>query len=459
MTNLNLNVDRPLPDLDCDVVWPGDEGWDKARLAWNLAVDQHPAAVAFPETPAEVVEIVDYARANGLRVAAQGTGHGASALGDLADTILVKTSRMTRVSIYERTRRARAEAGALWQDVVPPAAEVGLVALHGSSPDVGVVGYTLGGGMGWLARSHGFAANSVLAVELVTADGRFVRADRDTEPDLFWAVRGGGGSFGIVTAIEFRLYPLTEVYAGWLMFPLERAAEVLHTWRDWVETVPDEITSVGRLLQLPPIPDIPEPLRGKSFAVIEAASTLDAVETEELLRPLRALGPAMDTFAVLPASALSTLHQDPDHPVPGLGQGALLDDLPAAAVDAFVANAGAGSGSPLLSVEVRHMGGALARPSAEQGALGSTDAQFAFFGIGIPMTPEMGAAVEARLDTLLEVLAPWRSERSYMNFVERPTKGGRGLFAEQAYARLRRIKQAVDPRELIRANHPIPAAR
>jgi hypothetical protein len=457
MSNLNLNVDPPLPELEGDVVWPGQEGWDEARRAWNLAADQHPAAVAFPESAADVVQIVNYARENGLRVTVQGTGHGAMSLGDLADTILVRTTRMTRVSIYPRSRRARAEAGALWQDVVAPAAEVGLVALHGSSPDVGVVGYTLGGGMGWLARSHGFAANSVLAVELVTADGRLVRADRENEPDLFWAVRGGGGSFGVVTAIEFRLYPLTEVYAGWLMFPFERAGEILQAWRLWVETVPDEVTSVGRLLQLPPIPDIPEPLRGKSFVVVEAASTLGQAETDTLLRPLRALEPAMDTFAVLPAAALSSLHQDPDHPVPGLGEGALLDDLTPEAVDAIVAGAGPGSGSPLLSVEVRHMGGALARPSVEHGAIGSMDAGYAFFGVGIPMTPELGAAVERTLDGLLEALAPWRAERSYFNFSERPGDG-RGLFGEQAYARLRRIRRAVDPGELFQSNHPIPAA-
>ena len=261
-----------------------------------------------------------------------------------------------------------------------------------------------------------------------------------------------------MTAIEFRLYPLTEVYAGWLLFPFERAGEVLHAWREWVETVPETVTSVGRLLQLPPIPDISEPLHGKSFVVVEAACTIPEVEAEELLRPLRALEPVLDTFALVPAAALSTLHQDPEHPVPGLGEGVLLDDLTPEAIDALAATAGPGSDSPLLSVEVRHMGGALAKASPEHGALGSIDAGFVFFGVGVPMTAELGAAVEAHLDRLLDALAPWRAERSYFNFAERSTDG-RGLFAEQAYARLRRIKQAVDPLELIRSNHPIPAAR
>jgi FAD/FMN-containing dehydrogenase len=154
----------------------------------------------------------------------------------------------------------------IWIEVVEAAAEHGLAALAGSSPDVGVVGYTLGGGLSWLVRKYGLAANKVTAVELVTADGRLVRADRDNEPDLFWALRGGGGSFGVVTALEFRLYPLTEVYAGVMFWPVERAAEVLNAWREWTATVPDEMTSVGRILQLPPLPDVPEPLRGRSFA-------------------------------------------------------------------------------------------------------------------------------------------------------------------------------------------------
>jgi FAD/FMN-containing dehydrogenase len=257
--------------IDGHVVLPGEEGWDLARRAWNLAADQRPVAVAFAESAADVVAIVDFARVRGLRVATQATGHFAGSLDGLEDTILVKTSRMRGLEVDPETRTARAEAGVLWEEVTLAAAEHGLAGLAGSSPDVGVVGYTLGGGLGWLARRYGLAANSVLAVEVVTADGRLVRADRDTEPDLFWAVRGGGCSFGIVTAIEFALYPVAEVYAGILFFPAERAAEVLNAWSAWVEETPEEITSAGRLMQFPPIPDVPEPLRGRSFVMVEAA--------------------------------------------------------------------------------------------------------------------------------------------------------------------------------------------
>ncbi len=249
---------RPLREnMDGEVVGPHDADWDEARLAWNLAVDQRPAAVALPESAFDVVAVVAFAREHGLRVAPQGTGHNAGALGDLSGTILVKTLRMRGVEIYPRARTARAEAGVLWGEVVEAAAEHGLAALAGSSPDVGVVGYTLGGGLSWLARKHGIGANQVTAIEGITASGEFFRTDRDNEPDLFWALRGGGGSFAIVTAIEFNLFPIEEVYAGILWFPVERAAEILKVWRAWTDDLPDEMTSVGRILQLPPIPEIP----------------------------------------------------------------------------------------------------------------------------------------------------------------------------------------------------------
>jgi FAD/FMN-containing dehydrogenase len=294
-------------NLAGELVVPGDPSWDEARLAWHLAVDQRPEAVAIPENLHDVIEIVLWAREEGFRVAPQGTGHNAPALGDLAGTVLLKTHRMRGVAIDPVSRTARAEAGAIWIDVVKAAAEHGLAALAGSSPDVGVVGYTLGGGLSWLARKHGIGANQVTAIELVTADGEFRRVDRENEPDLFWALRGGGGAFGVVTAIEFNLFPITEVYAGHLFFPVERAGEVLRAWRDWTETVPDEITSVARILQLPPIEEIPEPLRGNSFAVLQAIySGDDFDEARRLVDELRALGPAMDTSTSCRSRASAT---------------------------------------------------------------------------------------------------------------------------------------------------------
>jgi FAD/FMN-containing dehydrogenase len=435
----------------------GDSGWDAARQAWNLSVDQRPVAVVFPEAAEDVVAVVEVAGAHGLRVAAQGTGHSAGPMGPLEGTILVKTSRMRGVEIDAQANRARVQAGTLWGEVTPAAAEHGLAALAGSAKDVGVVGYTLGGGIGWLARRHGLACSSVLAVEAVTADGRIVRADAGSEPDLFWALRGGGGSFAIVTALEFALHPIAEVYAGALFWPLARAAEVLHAWRELVAAAPVELTSLGRLMQFPPIPDIPEPFRGRMFVLVEAAYCGPEADGAALLRTLRELGPELDTLATIPLDGLSELHMDPPQPVPFAGDGMLLSELPADTVDALVGIAGAGSGSPLLSVEVRHLGGALANASASNGALSSIDAGFALYAVGIAMDADMKAAVQAHATKVQDALAAWGAGRSFMNFTERSADPGELLDAA-TYARLRSVKAEYDPDNVIRGNHSISAA-
>jgi hypothetical protein len=441
--------------LQGTVVTPADEQWNEARQAWNLAVDQQPELVVLAESAEDVARTVAFAVENGLRVAPQGTGHNASALGPLDGAVLLKTSRMQGVTVDPETRTARAEAGVVWLDVVTAAAEHGLAPLAGSSPDVGVVGYTLGGGLSWLGRKYGLAANNVTAVELVTADGRIVRATRDEEPDLFWAVRGGGGAFGVVTALEFDVFPIEQVYAGILWFPFERAGEVLQAWREYVAAgVPDELTTVGRLLQFPPIPEIPEPVRGKSFVVVEAIYLGDEAEGAKLIEPLRALGPVMDTIAMISTEQLSHLHMDPEHPVPGAGDGDLLAELTPEAIDAFVAAAGPGSGSSLLTVELRHLGGAIGRPAPEHGAISAFDAEFAVFAAGIAPTPELKAKVHTDMKALLDGLAPWVSQQTYMNFRE-SREDARRFVPEQAYHRLRRIKSAVDPHDVIRSNHPI----
>jgi FAD binding domain-containing protein len=448
-------VDDLRSRLTGDAYTPSDEAYAVERLGWNLSADQNPALIALVETAQDVVEVVNYARANGLRVAPQGTGHSAAALESLENTILLKTSRMRGVTIDVEGRSARAEAGTIWTDVTEPASEHGLVALHGSSPNVGVVGYSLGGGIGWLARSHGMAANSVTAIEIVTADGRLRRIDHETEPELFWAVRGGGGSFGIVTAIEFDLYPLTEIYAGWLIFPIERSSEVLHAWRDWTQTVPDTVTSVGRILRLPPFEDIPEPLRGRQIVVIEAAYQGTQAEGDALIAPLRALGAEMDTFAVMPASGLTRLHQDPEDPVPGAGDGSMLAAGPAEAIDAFVAAAGPDSGSTLLSTELRHIGGAVGRHVPGNGAA-RLEGEYVMFGVGIAATPEMHDKAVADVRNIQRALEPW-STHNYFNFSEM-AGGGEEQFDSDTYALLQEVKDLYDAGDLIVSNHPIKPA-
>ena len=438
------------------LVFPHQEEWDAARRAWNLAVDQHPAVVALPETADEVAEAVRYARDHGLRVAPQSTGHNAAPLGDLSDALLLKTERLRSVEVDVERRVAHVGGGAVWADVTHATAPHGLAALAGSAHDVGVAGYSLGGGISWLARKYGLAANNLEAVEIVTADGRIVRADADNEPDLFWAVRGGGGNFGVVTSLEIRLYPISEVYAGTLFFPAERLTEVLHAWREWTDDVPEEMMSVGRFMQFPPLPDIPEPLRGNSFALVEGVYIGDEETGSQLIEPLRTLGPAMDTFATIPTEQLEKLHMDPPGPVPGTGDGMMLADLPPQAIE------GLGwlleQESSLLSVEIRHLGGELGRARPENGAFASVDAAYIMFAVGIAATPEMAAAVDSEVEYVKDALAPWDAGRMYMNFAEKP-RAGTVLFGGEAFHRLREVKAAYDPENVFRGNHSIAPAR
>ena len=239
------------------VATPHDSDWDEARQAWNLAADQRPAAVALVEGADDIAAVIGFARHHDLRVTAQGTGHGALALGPLGDTIMIKTQRMRRIEVDPEARTARVEAGALAMEVGEAAQAHGLSSLPGSAPDVGVVGYTLGGGLSWLGRRHGFACNRVAAIELVTAEGEVRRVDADSDEDLFWALRGGGGGYAVVSALELHLLPIAEVHAGALVFPAEVGADAVRAYRDWAAEVPDEVTSIVRFLRPPPSPTCP----------------------------------------------------------------------------------------------------------------------------------------------------------------------------------------------------------
>jgi FAD binding domain/Berberine and berberine like len=441
-----------------ELVMRGEEQWDSARAAWNLAIDQAPAMVARPSNTDEVAAVVNLARERGLRVAVQAEGHGAGALAGVGDgTLLLKTGRMTGAEIDADSRKARVGAAAKWRDVSALASPESLAALSGSSAEVGVVGYTLGGGHGWLARKHGLACNSVIAAEVVTADGRFVRTDLDNEPDLFWALRGGGGSFGVVTALEFELYPLPELYAGMFAWPWERTSDVLHAWGEWVSGLPDEMGTWARILQVPPLPDIPELVRGRSLVVVEAAYLGAEESGSELLRPLRDLGPELDTFAAVPPAVLGHLHMDPEDPVPFAMRGQMLDGLPGAAIDAIIEAAGPDSGSPLLSLELRLLGGALSQAPPEAGALASLDHAFLTLGVGMVMGPDMASAINGHLDLVSNALEPWDSGVTYANFIDVPIDTRR-CYPPATFNRLQEVKARYDPDDLFRANHPIPAA-
>ena len=438
------------------LILPSDPEWANARHSFNLAIDMQPAAVAFPHDVRDVVAVIDHAREHGLRVAPQATGHNPGPLGSLGQTILVDVSEMQDVSIDPIAQRVRVGAGVKWEKVTPGLSEHGLAGLHGSSPDVGIAGYSLGGGMGWLARKYGLQTNSVTAIELVTADGRPRRVDATHEPDLFWALRGGNGNYGVVTAIEFAVYPVEELYAGVMFFPFERSSEVLHEWAALLPGLPEEMMTWAAMLHFPDAPFVPEGIRGGSFTVVYGAFLGTEDEGRRLLRGVRGLGPVMDTFAMVPPAELADLAMDPPDPLPYDTAHHLLGDLTPAAVDAVVTAAGPGSGASLEMVQLRHMGGALARRSPGAGARATLPGTVSMFSLGVLEDEDKAAAVTTSLERISNALLPWR-EGDYPNFVEVPTDAS-SFFDAAAWTRLRAVKAQYDPDDLFRGNHHIPPA-
>jgi FAD/FMN-containing dehydrogenase len=438
------------------VLVPGAPGWDEARGAFNLLVDQRPVAIVMAADEHDVRVTVRYARERGLRVSGQSTGHNAGPLGSLDDTIIVNVSGLKEVTIDADAHRVRVGAGVRWEEVVPRLSELGLAALHGSSPDVGIAGYSLGGGMGWLARKHGLQTNSVTAFEVVTADGHLIRTDQMHEPDLFWALRGGGGNYAIVTAIEFAVYPYAELYAGAYFFPFERVREVLHAWRELLPTLPDELMTWAAVLHFPPDPALPDHLRGQSYTVVWGVHIGSEDEGRRLMAPIRDLGPIMDTFAMVPPAELGDLAMDPRSPLPFRSSHDLLDGVTPEGIDALVDTIGPGSGANVALVQLRHMGGALGRVTDTAGARATLPGEISLFSLGVVMDAEGEREVHRSL-AAIELATKRFKTGYYPNFVEEPADAS-AFYEPATWQRLREIKSLYDPSDLFKANHAIPPA-
>ncbi|MBL7523030.1 FAD-binding oxidoreductase [Frankia sp. CNm7] len=463
------------------VLLPGDDGYDVARAAWNLAVDQRPAAIAYAGDAGEVAEVLRAATAAGLRVAPQGTGHNAGPLPPLSEVVLLRTSGMVGVRVDAESRRARVRAGARWIDVLAATGPLGLGTLHGSGPGVGVVGYSLGGGIGWYSRALGLQANSVTAIDLVTADGTALRVDADHDRELFWALRGGGGSFGVVTALEFALHPARPAVAGLLAWDWSRTHAVLDRWARWTTDLPDEAATSFRIQRMPATGPVPPRLRGRTLAVVGGAllDHDDDASARRLLGPLRALRPEVDTFAATvppglghgadgvagaPGSAGGIGFGDfggfSDFgafraPAPVIADSVLLSRLPPAAVDAFTAAAGPGSGSTHDLVELRHLGGALARRPPDAGSLPLVDGQFLMVSSTVADSAAARRRGRSEARGIVAALHPYASGTSCLNFTTRQVDVSTG-YQPESWSRLRAMRRAVDPAELLVANHPVP---
>ena len=381
----------------------------------DVAIDPQPALIVEASSVADVRTAVTAAREHGLPLAVWATGHGTHV--PPFDAVLLTTSAMGGVLVDPDRRVARVGPGAKWGAVLAAASPFGLAPLSGSSPGVGVTGFTLGGGLGWLSRRHGFAADSVLRAEVVTADGELVTTSPDEHPDLFWALRGGGGSFGVVTSLELRLHPVSQVYAGTSYFGRERAAETLARYREWIADAPDELSTAVLLT--------PDAL---ALRVMHAGPAEDA---ERALRPLReAAGPAVRegfevvSYADAAMGGTAPVHLD------------LFDDLPDEVISTLV------DASSQATVEVRHWGGAMGRPGADAGPVGDR-------------TVPLSVIVDTRLPEVAATLRRHATGGSFLNFLKDSSRT-ETAFTPEDYARLRDVKLAYDPDNVFRFGHNIP---
>jgi FAD/FMN-containing dehydrogenase len=433
-----------------EVFAPGDAEYDRLRRGWDLTIDQHPALVLVPEGAPDVAAGVRLALQNGWGVGVQSTGHGVLYPAD--DGLLIVTSHMTAVQVDVGERTVQVEAGVKWQHVLDAITPHGLAALLGSSPDVGVVGYTLGGGIGWLSRRYGFGADSVRGVELVTADGTLRQASPSENSDLFWALRGGGGNFGVVTAMTLDLYPEPTIYGGNLVYPAELARDALRVYRDWIATVPDELSSWIALMKFPP--QAPEPMRGKTFAILIGAYAGRKVDGEPWLKPwLDWHAPIDNTFREMPFSEVATIAKDPAQPTAMYCWSDMVDSLSDAAID-LIDESARDPSSPMSLHVLRHAGGAMGRPSPDAGAVGNRDAQLYLFIAGSAPTPQAAATLQTAAQRHRAALAPHVRRGLWLNFMNGngPSAQARiqEAFGAEAYQRLRALKVRYDPTNTFR---------
>ncbi|PSK98971.1 FAD/FMN-containing dehydrogenase [Murinocardiopsis flavida] len=450
-------IDRLRADVRGAVLVPGDPAYASHTTGFNTAVVHRPAVVVAARTPADVANAVAHAAAHGLAAGVQATGHGAAQAA--AGGVLVSTRAMDGVRVDAGRRRAVVGAGARWSQVIEAAAEHGLAPLSGSAPHVGAVGYTLGGGLSLLARRHGYAADHVHAMDVVTAQGREHRVDADTDPELMWGLLGGRDNLAIVTGMEIGLVELPAFTGGGLYLDAADPAAVLAGWAKWTREVPEELTTSIALLTFPDVAGLPEPLRGRRAAHVRVCHTGPEEEARRLVEPLRGLAPVvMDTVAAMPYTASGTIHGDPAEPMAYTGDNALLDGVDGAVAGAVADAVGPGAAAPAI-VEVRHLGGALERRPGGDTAVGHRGARFLVSSAGMLGTAD-DAGVRAAQRRLMAALEP-RTVGRFLSFLGPDAGPERVADAYEAHdlARLRALKAARDPGTVFRMGHTLaPAA-
>ena len=426
-----------------------DSGFAEEITGFNLANEHRPDVVVGVANPSDVAATVRFAADTGLPVRMQATGHGSYA--PFAGGVLISTKRLDAVSIDPATRVATVGAGVRWLAVQAAAAPLGLTAITGSSPDVGAIGLALGGGLGPLARSHGFTSDYVRGFTIVTADGSMLEVDAGQHPDLFWALRGGKGGLGVVTEMRIELVPLATIYAGALYFDEPHIETVLRGWVDWTASAPDDVTTSMAMINFPPLEQVPEPLRGRRTIALRFAYPGSTTEGEQLAAPLRALAPALiDAIGVLPTAEMGVIHSDPDQPIPAWDRGMLLSSIDQEFADELLAEVGPGSNAPIIAVEVRQLGGATRKDVTGGSAAGGRASDFSLTLIGVP-DPDLFDEVLPQLgDRVMAAVAPWLSPETNINFAGRlrSEEHFASAWPTASFERLAQIRERYDPHKL-----------
>jgi FAD/FMN-containing dehydrogenase len=440
------------------VAAPDSPGFAEETFAYNAATVHRPDVVLGAADAQDVAAGVRWAAERRLPVSVQSTGHGADSAVD--GGLLINTRRLQELKIDPVERTARVGAGVKWRSVLEASVPHGLIGLHGSSTDVGVVGYTVGGGLPVLGRAHGFAADHVRSMEVVTADGALRRIDAEAEAELFALMCGGKGNFGIVTALEFSLFPLGEFYGGGIIYPGADAALILAAFRGWLATLPDAAAPSISLLRLPDLEFVPAPLRGQFVVHLRFAFLGNREDGDALLAPMRAVStPLMDTAGPMSYLDVDQIHMDPPDPLPFTDGGALLKDFGEEAARELLRLAGDGTDCPLLLIEIRPLGGALSRGGVLPDAVSGRDAAFLLFLLGFKMPP-VAEAVTGSIRAILAALAPYSTGYTLVNFHGEPgDEADRArAWSPAVYERMRAAKASYDPGNLLRFGHAITGA-
>lgn len=442
--------------LDGTVIRPGQATWDEARAAWNLAIDQQPAAVVTPNHVEDIGHILKAAHATGLDVSVQPRGHGAN--GDLAGCILLRPTAFDEVTIHVEERYARVGAGVLWGTFLPSLEGTGLIALAGTNPDVSVAGYLLSGGHSWFSRWKGLAAHSIRAVELVDASGELRRVTAESDPELLWALRGGGGLFGVVTTLEIDLFEAPDLFGGKIIFPGVTAEAVFELADAVIRTAPDELSLLVGLINMPDAPFVPEPMRGQTFATVDVVFVGSAAAGAALIAQLvEGVTPVANMTRPFTIGQLGEVAAEPTDPSGALDWAATLSDTSGSVLADIAAGFRAASPAGLTLLSFRPLGGAIARSDRDATAVvGHLDARYTVFAAAIIMDPTAALDPDALFEPLDEAVAGRTVQLTVPTFLTH----GQGLadaYGEADLARLAEIKRRVDPHDVIRSNRGLPA--